>query len=212
MYLVKTPPFVKSLFNDFIWEIDTDRKEVFLTFDDGPIPEVTPWVLDQLRKYDFKATFFCVGDNVRKYPYLYDQLIEEGHTVGNHTFNHLNGWLTDNQTYLDNIRKCDVLFKTDFFRPPYGKIKKSQFNILNLSKTVVMWDILSGDFDPSITTEKCLDNVINHYKPGSVIVFHDSLKAQEKLTYVLPKVLAHLAENGYRSETLDYAMAAGELV
>lgn len=211
MYLVKTPPLIKSIFGEFIWDIDTDEKEVFLTFDDGPIPVVTPWVLDVLKEYGFKASFFCVGENVQKYPEIYNRILEEGHTVGNHTFNHLNGWLEENEEYLDNIKKCDHIFETHFFRPPYGKIKKSQFMSLNLSKSVVMWDILSGDFDQTITEDKCLNNVINHYRPGSIIVFHDSLKAEDKLTYVLPKVLEHLASNGYKSESLDYAMASFEM-
>ncbi|MCZ2101586.1 MAG: polysaccharide deacetylase family protein [Chitinophagales bacterium] len=212
MYLVKTPPLIKTIFNDFLWEVETQENEVFLTFDDGPIPEVTPWVLDQLNTYGFKATFFCVGENVVRYPDIYQRIIDEGHTVGNHTYNHLNGWLTDNETYLDNIKKCDPIFETHFFRPPYGKIKKAQLSVLRLMKSVVMWDILSGDFDQEITKEKCLSNVINQYKPGSIIVFHDSIKAQEKLTYVLPRVLKHLADNGFCSESLDYAMAQSEMV
>jgi len=121
MYLVKTPPIIKTLFSDFIWNIDTDEKEVFITFDDGPIPELTPWVLDVLAEYGFKASFFCVGDNVRKYPEIYKRIVNEGHTIGNHTYNHVNGWLTDQTTYLDNIKKCDAFIQTDFFRPPYGK-------------------------------------------------------------------------------------------
>ena len=212
MYLVKTPPLIKSLFNDFIWDIDTDEKTAFLTFDDGPVPDVTPWVLDILKEYGFKATFFCVGENVEKHYDIYQRILAEGHTVGNHTYNHINGWFEDNTVYMDNILKCDALFSTYFFRPPYGKIKKSQYTALQLHKSVVMWDILSGDFDTSITNEKCLSNVVDHYKSGSVIVFHDSLKAKDKLMYALPGVLEHLTDHGFKSESLDYAMEYGQLV
>lgn len=203
MYLVKTPQVVQSIFSDFVWSIPTERKEIFLTFDDGPIPEVTPWVLDLLAEFDFKATFFCVGDNVRKYPQIYDRILDEGHGVGNHTYHHLNGWTTDQDTYLENVKKCDGMVSSDLFRPPYGKLRRSQSQVLKLIKTVVMWDVLSGDFDTSISNEKCLSNVMDNYSKGSIIVFHDSLKAEEKLRYVLPKFLEHLSGNGYVSKSLE---------
>jgi peptidoglycan-N-acetylglucosamine deacetylase len=203
MYLVKTPQVVQSLFSDFVWSIPTERKEIFLTFDDGPIPEVTPWVLDVLNDYGFKATFFCVGDNIRKFPEIYDRILDEGHAVGNHTFNHLNGWTTDQETYLENVKKCDGMVSSDLFRPPYGKLRRSQSQVLKLIKTVVMWDVLSGDFDTSISNEKCLSNVMDNYSKGSIIVFHDSLKAEDKLRYVLPKFLEHLSANGFISKSLE---------
>lgn len=206
MYLVKTPQVVQNIFSDFVWSIPTDQKEVFLTFDDGPIPEVTPWVLDVLKAYDFKATFFCVGDNVRKYDSIYDRIMEEGHSIGNHTFNHLNGWTTDQETYLENIKECDLLVQSDLFRPPYGKLRRSQSQVLKLIKTVVMWDVLSGDFDQSITPEKCLSNVLDNYSNGSIIVFHDSIKAQHNLRYTLPKYLDHLKSNGFVSKSLEAAV------
>jgi peptidoglycan-N-acetylglucosamine deacetylase len=203
MYLVKTPQVVQNIFSDFVWSLPTDKKEVFLTFDDGPIPEVTPWVLDVLAEFDCKATFFCVGDNVRKYPNIFDRILDEGHNVGNHTYHHLNGWTTDQETYLEDVKKCDRLVSSDLFRPPYGKLRRSQSQILKLIKTVVMWDVLSGDFDTSISNEKCLSNVMDNYSNGSIIVFHDSLKAEEKLRFVLPKFLEHLKENGYVSKSLE---------
>ncbi len=206
MYLVKTPQVVQNIFSDFVWSIPTDQKEVFLTFDDGPIPEVTPWVLDVLKAYDFKATFFCVGDNVRKYDSIYDRIMEEGHSIGNHTFNHLNGWTTDQETYLENIKECDLLVQSDLFRPPYGKLRRSQSQVLKLIKTVVMWDVLSGDFDQSITPEKCLSNVLDNYSNGSIIVFHDSIKAQHNLRYTLPKYLDHLKSSGFLSKSLEAAV------
>ncbi len=203
MYLVKTPPLIKTIFSDLIWNIDTEEKTIFLTFDDGPVPGLTPWVLDLLDDYNFKATFFCVGDNVRKYPEIYQRILNKGHIVGNHTFNHLNGWHTENDVYLENVKKCDHYFETELFRPPYGKLKPGQANLLKNEKTIVMWDILSGDFDAHISPEKCLNNVMNNFKPGSIIVFHDNLKAQEKLQYVLPKFLNHLKENNFISNSLE---------
>lgn len=203
MYLVKTPPIVKTIFADFVWHIDTDIKEVYLTFDDGPIPGLTPWVLDILAEYNSKATFFCVGENVKKHRSIFDRIIQEGHTIGNHTYNHLNGWNTENEVYIQNVAECDNFMETNLFRPPYGKMKPSQSSVIKSEKTVVMWDVLSGDFDLSITKEKCLTNVIENYSQGSVIVFHDNIKAEEKLKYVLPAFLEHLAENGFVASNLD---------
>ncbi len=197
MYLVKTPDFIQNLFPGFTWRIPNPGKNIFLTFDDGPIPEVTPWVLDLLDEYDAKGTFFCVGDNIKKNPEIFREVKDRGHSVGNHTFNHLNGWATDNVTYLRNIRKADRSVKSELFRPPYGRIKPSQAKFLSRHYRIVMWDVLSGDFDPEISKEQCLQNVIKNTTEGSVIVFHDSLKAEEKLRYVLPKVLEHFKALGY---------------
>lgn len=202
MYLVKTPPIIKTIFSDYVWSIPTESKEIFLTFDDGPVPDVTPWVLDILAEFNYKATFFCVGQNVQKYPAIFERIISEGHAVGNHTFNHVNGWLTDKETYIQNIKLCDEYVDSPLFRPPYGKMRPGQASWLKSDKTIVMWDILSGDFDLNITQETCLDNVINNYEPGSIVVFHDSLKAEEKLRYVLPKFLRHLNENGFSANVL----------
>ena len=203
MYLVKTPPIVKTIFADFVWHIDTDIKEVYLIFDDGPIPGLTPWVLDVLAEFNSKATFFCVGENVKKNRSIFDRIVREGHTIGNHTYNHLNGWNTENEVYLQNVAECDRYMETNLFRPPYGKMKPYQSSLIKSEKTVVMWDVLSGDFDLSITKEKCLTNVIENYSQGSVIVFHDNIKAEEKLKYVLPSFLEHLAENGFVASNLD---------
>jgi len=203
MYLVKTPPIVKTLFADYIWHINTDLKEVYLTFDDGPIPGLTPWVLDTLAEFNSKATFFCVGENVKNNGSIFNRIIMEGHTVGNHTYNHLNGWHTENEVYIQNIAECDKNMETNLFRPPYGKMKPSQSSLIKSEKTIVMWDILSGDFDQSISKEKCLANVIDNYSPGSVIVFHDNIKAEEKLKFVLPAFLEHLTQNGFVASNMD---------
>lgn len=202
MYLVRTPNFIQKLFPNFIWKLPTEEKVVYLTFDDGPIPEVTPWVMEQLDQYNAKATFFCVGENVKKHSSILESLREKGHSIGNHTYNHLSGWQTDNVTYLRNVRKGAQAVHSELFRPPYGRVKPSQAKFLNRHYRVVMWDVLSGDFDPELSKEQCLDNVIKNTKEGSIIVFHDSLKAKEKLEYVLPKTLEYLAQQGYRFEAL----------
>lgn len=202
MYLVKTPELIQNLFPNFIWRIPTSEKRLFLTFDDGPIPEVTPWVLDQLSNFQAKATFFCVGENVERHPKIFDQLRNEGHVVANHTNNHLSGWSTENIPYFHNVRRGANLVKSPIFRPPYGRIKPSQVPFLMRHYHIIMWDVLSGDFDPKISEEQCLKNVVDNTKPGSIIVFHDSLKSRDKLTYALPKVLEHFTSQGYDFESL----------
>lgn len=203
MYLVKTPKFIQSLFPNFYWKTPTTENVLYLTFDDGPIPDVTPWVLDQLETYNAKGTFFCVGDNVKRHDDIFQQILEQGHTVGNHTNNHLNGWGTDNIQYFHNVRTCARLVKSDLFRPPYGRLMPKQAQFLQRHYKIIMWDVLSGDFDPAISKDQCLSNVISKAKEGSIIVFHDSLKAFDKLQFVLPKVLQHFSDLGYRFEALN---------
>ena len=203
MYLVKTPQFIQKLFPNFTWRIPTDEKVIHLTFDDGPIPEVTPWVLDQLAQHNAKATFFCVGDNVSKHHDVLEMVKKAGHAIGNHTFNHLNGWLTDNVQYFLNVRRCAHALRSSLFRPPYGRLKPRQGDFLQRHYRIVMWDVLSGDFDPEISAEQCLDNVVNNAREGSIVVFHDSLKAWDKLQFVLPKVLKHFSSLGYRFAHLE---------
>ncbi|HKK76425.1 MAG TPA: polysaccharide deacetylase family protein [Saprospiraceae bacterium] len=208
MYLVKTPQFIQNLFPNYTWRVPTEEKEVYLTFDDGPIPEVTPWVLEQLANFNAKATFFCVGENVQKHPSVFEAVKAQGHTVGNHTYNHLDGWTTDNIPYFHNTRHSASITGSELFRPPYGKLKPKQAQFLQRHYRIIMWDILSGDFDPNISNEQCLQNVIRNVSPGSIIVFHDSLKAKEKLKYVLPKVLEHLSAQGYSFEALKNSAKA----
>lgn len=196
----------------FIWKKEVAEKIIYLTFDDGPIPEVTEFVLSELDKYNAKATFFCVGDNIGKYPDIFEKLIQNGHAIGNHTFNHFDGWKTKRQTYLENIKKCQQMIdskakvkrKTEkkLFRPPYGKIKFSLMCGLKQDYNVVMWHVLSGDFDPLLDEKVCLQKTIRHSTNGSVVVFHDSLKAEKKLRYVLPRYLKHFSDLGYRFESL----------
>lgn len=203
MYLVKTPQLIQNLFPNFTWKIPTKEKVIYLTFDDGPIPEVTPWVMSQLAEYDAKATFFCVGENVQRHPEIFEQVRDAGHTVGNHTYSHLNGWASENVPYFLNVRRCAHLTKSELFRPPYGRLMPKQTQFLQRHYRIVMWDVLSGDFDPVISQEQCLQNVVKNAKPGSIVVMHDSLKAHNKLQFVLPRVLKHFTEKGYRFEALE---------
>ncbi len=198
IYLAKTPQFFQSLFPNFVWRVPTKEKVLHLTFDDGPVPEVTPWVLDQLKQYGAKATFFCVGDNINKHKEIFDRIIAEGHSVGNHSYNHLSGWSTDNIAYFHNVRYCASLIDSTYFRPPYGRIKPTQAQFLQRHYKIIMWDVLSGDFDTTISKEQCYNNVINNAKEGSIIVFHDNIKALSNLEYALPKVLDSYSSLGYK--------------
>jgi peptidoglycan/xylan/chitin deacetylase (PgdA/CDA1 family) len=204
-YWIKTNRLIKRIFSNYVWDIPTAEKKVYLTFDDGPTPEITAWVLNQLKAFDAKATFFCIGDNIRKYPEIYNSILLNGHNIGNHTFNHYNGWKTKTPEYIENVLLCKEAIQqqtTDnrqLFRPPYGKIKKSQAKaILELGYKIIMWDILSADFDTTITPEKCLENVLKNVAPGSIIVFHDSAKAFKNLEYTLPRTLQFLKDNQYQ--------------
>lgn len=212
---VKIPYLVKRLFSGLVWEGPDKDHCLYLTFDDGPIPEVTPWVLEELKKYDAKATFFCIGDNIRKHPEVFKKVISEGHTIGNHTFNHLNGWKTRTKKYLLNTQQCrEVMEKQwhqtsadpkfpELFRPPYGKIRPEQVKALKQQGfEIVMWEVLSQDYDQKLSGEKCFQNVIKNAGPGSIIVFHDSLKAQKNVYHALPKVLDYFSKQGYTFKAL----------
>lgn len=200
------PRFIQRLYPERIWAFSRSSNSIFLTFDDGPIPEVTPWVLDELKKHNAKATFFCIGENVQKHPEIFRRIVAEGHSVGNHTFNHLNGWKTKTSEYVENVLKCEEILNSEFnpessgqnlkFRPPYGKITSKQTKILQKKGfKIVMWDVLSYDFDATLSEEKCLQKVLKNIKPGSVVVFHDSLKAEKNLRFVFPKVLGFIGQN-----------------
>lgn len=212
------PRFIQRLYPERIWAFSRAINSVYLTFDDGPIPEVTPWVLNELKKHQAKATFFCIGNNIQKHPEVLKSVISEGHTVGNHTYNHLNGWKTKTSNYIENTEKASrqILntikqisgmdqksFGSKLFRPPYGRITSKQAKILQKKGyKIVMWDIISFDYDASISKEKCLQNVLKNIKPGSVVVFHDSLKAEKNLRYTLPKVLRYISEKGWKCASL----------
>lgn len=206
-YFIKTPWWARAFFSSYVWRIPSTEKVVYLTFDDGPHPTITPWVMDQLRQYDAKATFFCIGKNVMKHGAVFLQLLAEGHAVGNHTFHHLNGWKTGTEVYLADVVKAAGLVHSNLFRPPYGKIRKKQAQGIKQAMNteavrVIMWDVLSADFDTTISSKQCTNNVLKNVQPGSIIVFHDSEKAFPNLKETLPSVLKSLNKNGYRFEKI----------
>lgn len=201
-YFVKTPWWLKKFYPARLWSVATRKKELFLTFDDGPHPSVTPFVLDELKKYNAKATFFCIGKNVMAFPEIYQRIQHEGHRVGNHTQHHLNGWKTTTEEYLADTAEAAKYIRSDLFRPPYGRIRGSQAKKMKEYK-IVMWDVLSGDFDTGLSKERCLHHVIWNTRRGSVIVFHDSEKAFPRLEYVLPATLTYFSMQGYTFKSLD---------
>ncbi len=206
-YLVKTPRILKMVYSNCIWHIGELTDSVFITFDDGPHPTITPYILHLLKKHNAKATFFCIGKNVELYPEVYQQIIDEGHAVANHTHNHLNGWKTENTTYYRNIVQASKRIESNMFRPPYGRIRQSQ--IMGIQKLfpnmkIIMWDVLSGDFDENATPVECLENVIDSTKEGSIIVFHDSDKAWRRLEYSLPRFLKYCNEMQWKMEKLSF--------
>ena len=206
MNFFKTPAFFKYLYPGLLWDKivnQTGAPCLYITFDDGPVPEITDFALETLAQYQAKATFFCVGENIQKHPQVYQSVLKHKHTTGNHTYNHLNGWKTENAAYLKNISLCEKVIKQKegtkkLFRPPYGKIKRSQIRQIRDEYEIVMWHILSGDFDASFSAERCLKQCITHTKSGTIIIFHDSYKAEKNLKYVLPRYLDHFAQAGYQ--------------
>ena len=201
---VKISSIIKTLFFNQVWTIPNNEKKIYLSFDDGPIPEVTPWVLNVLKQYNVKATFFCIGDNVRKYPEVFKQIISEGHQIANHSFNHLNGWKTDSKKYIENVIEAEneisklTNSSLKLFRPPYGKIKPNQsYKLRKLGFKIIMWDIISKDYDVNLLPINCELNVIQNVSSGSIIIFHDSKKASKNLSGSLPSVIEKLQKAGY---------------
>lgn len=209
-YFTKTPWWLKSLYPRCVWHIPATEKILYLTFDDGPNPVATPYVLDQLKKHNAKATFFCIGKNVIEHTDIYTRTIGEGHRVGNHTFNHFNGWKVRDELYVQNILQAGKYIDSNLFRPPYGRITRFQVKLISGIKNspassnfkIIMWDVLSGDFDTTLSFEQCSANVIKNVRPGSVIVFHDSEKAFPRMKDALPRVLEHFSAAGYRFDAI----------
>lgn len=204
MYFIKTPSWLKRLYSSSLtWKIATGKKEIFLTFDDGPHPSITPFVLDCLKQYNAKATFFLIGKNVQLHADVVQQILSDGHKIGNHTHNHLNGWKTDNVEYFNNIFLAKKYINSNLFRPPYGRISWKQIKKVKTSFEIIMWDVLSGDFDESLSPRDCLRNVLTKTTNGSIIVFHDSEKAFARLQYALPETLKYFTEKGYQMKAID---------
>jgi peptidoglycan-N-acetylglucosamine deacetylase len=203
----RTPFFLPWIYPKLTWRIPTEEKELYLTFDDGPVHGSTEFVLETLRQYSAKATFFCIGDNVRKHPGIFKRIVDDGHGIGNHTFNHLNGWKTENVSYFENVKQCDEVFQQNavqskLFRPPYGRITGKQIKSLG-DYTIVMWDVLSVDYLKSLSAEACLRNTIQATRPGSIIVFHDSYKAEKNMTHALPRFVEHFVDRGFSFKVLQ---------
>ena len=205
LYFVKSPVWLQRLFPQRVWKMHGQEKKIYLSFDDGPHPVHTLFILDYLLRYNAKATFFCIGRNVKMYPDVYQRILNEGHSVGNHTFNHLNGKKTNDKDYLEDVAAAGACTETNLFRPPYGRLTAFQAKLLmelNRPYKIIMWTVLSGDFDPGISKKRCLENVLLNTGKGSVVVFHDSDKAAEKMQYVLPLILETFSQKGYAFERI----------
>lgn len=201
---VHLPDWVTNWFPKAIWTIPNNRKELYLTFDDGPIPEITPWVLDILAKENIKATFFCVGENVERHPDIYQRILDEGHAVGNHTHNHVQGLKMSHSDFINNVNKANKYINSQLFRPPHGWLKRSQYKTLAKHYKIVMWDVISVDYNSSVSPQQCLKNVLDFTRSGSIITFHDSLKAESNLKYALPKAIKALKAKGYRFNKIKF--------
>ena len=200
LYFHKTPALLQWVYPKLTWHGDRSQKRVFLTFDDGPVPEMTPEILKVLKEYQARATFFCVGDNIRKHPEIFTKIIKEGHAAGNHTYHHLDGWKTDLNTYLNDVDACTRQmnlngYQSNLMRPPYGKISRAQIRALSPKYQIMMWDVLTGDFDQTLNPDQCLNKTLKAVRNGSVIVLHDNPKAAERTFFVLPRLLEFLDKN-----------------
>lgn len=204
MFIEQPPQLIRCLYPSAIWRMDKDKKAVYLTFDDGPIPRVTPWVLDVLDRYGIKATFFMVGDNIRKHPNEFRMVVERGHRIGNHTFNHIRGLSYDINSYLENTDKaCRMMMNTNLFRPPHGYMSPKQYAELKKRYKIIMWDLVTRDYNRKFTGEQILQKVKKYARNGSIITFHDSLKSEENIRYALPKAIEWLMEQGYEFKVFE---------
>jgi len=203
MLIERAPKLYRRLYQGSYWRFNSDKKIVYLTFDDGPIPEITPWVLDVLDRYSIKATFFCVGDNVRKHPEIYQMLQDRGHHIGNHTFHHIQGLKTDTQSYLEDVQEARRLIDSKLFRPPYGHIRFSQFSALKKQYKVIMWDVVTRDYSHLMTADQVFEVVKKYTRNGSIIVFHDSLKSGDRMKESLPRSIEWLLKQGYSFQLIE---------
>ncbi|NNC95316.1 MAG: polysaccharide deacetylase family protein [Chitinophagales bacterium] len=208
MRIYKSPTILRKVFPEALWKVDTNEKKIYLTFDDGPHEEITMWVLEELKKYNAEGTFFCLGKHVRHRQQVVKNIIAAGHSIGNHSFNHLNGWKSSPGEYVRDVRSASEWISSPLFRPPYGKLKFSQYESLKQHFQIVMWDVLSYDWDIKADPGKSLKNVIKNTERGSIVVFHDSVKAYKNLKFMLPRYLEKFSEKGYTFSTLDPVMEA----
>lgn len=205
-FFVKTPWWIKKLYPGCTWDLVSTEKTLYLSFDDGPHPVITPYILNLLRQYNARASFFCIGDNVQKYPEVYQQILADGHSVGNHTHNHLNGWKTTDKEYLENIKEANKYIESNLFRPPYGRIKGSQIRFLKQElpeMKILMWNILAGDWVQELKPEICFEKIQKHISHGDIIVLHETDKAFDRLKYVLPNLLEYFTAKGCRFERIS---------
>jgi peptidoglycan/xylan/chitin deacetylase (PgdA/CDA1 family) len=202
VYLVKTPEVIKPLASDLVWNFDRNKRDLYITFDDGPTPDITLEILDILRAFNASATFFCIGGNIKRWPGNFGAIVNEGHSIGNHTWNHMSGWEYSDYSYYRNVLECAQFVKSNLFRPPYGRITRSQVKGLKNRYKLIMWDVLSADWSEGTTPEKCYENVIRNSRSGSIIVFHDSDKAKRNMLHALPKALKHWTEEGYSFQSI----------
>ena len=210
MYFYKTPKLFEYFYPEAIWHGDRSKKYIYLTFDDGPVPRVTEYILDLLSDLTVKASFFCVGENVKYHPKIFNRMIQDGHGIGNHTFNHLNGWITCEREYMENIQMCaDILRQSGhqgnplYFRPPYGRIRKNIIKKIKAAYKIIMWDVLSYDFSSKVSPETCFQKSLRHTKNGSIIVFHDCIKTFEKIKFVISQYIMYLKDKNYEFHTID---------
>jgi peptidoglycan-N-acetylglucosamine deacetylase len=199
---VTTPKFIQALFPSLIWRKETNNKEIWLTFDDGPDPEVTPWILNVLKQEDVKATFFLVGEQIEEFPDLVVAIINEGHIIANHSYSHLNGWLCNKEKYLSDVEKCQELMpENQLFRPPYGKITKAQIKLLKEKYKIILWDVLSWDFQQNTSPQRVQENILRNTKEGSIIVLHNNQKSYKNLTSILEETIQELKKRGFNFST-----------
>ena len=204
MYAVRPPWFYRALSPKYLLcRVPGLEKKAFLTFDDGPVPEATPEVLELLKKHNVKATFFCVGDNVRKHKDIFNRITADGHAVGNHSFNHLSGWKTSPGSYYNNVMKCRDFFDSKLFRPPHGRFTPGEYFILKNDFRFILWSVLTMDYHHAVSPEQCLSNATDNLEPGAIIVFHDSIKAREKMLFALPRLIEQAHAQGYRFEGIS---------
>lgn len=202
LLLIQPNKVLRKFYSKGIWHIAAKEKEIYLTFDDGPVPGLTEWILDELKHFNAKATFFCVGHNIEKHPSIFKRIKEEGHTAANHTYNHLKGFHYDLKEYADNVEKCEVLTGNKLFRPPYGRLRKSQYKyLLKHNYKIVFWDVISYDYE-KISPEYCFSIVKKRIKPGSIVLFHDNIKAEKNVSYALRNTLMHFSMQGYTFKAL----------